>query len=147
MAKKLALHFKSIDNLAEARIDSLIEVEEIGEKIAVSIIEYFKDPLNLQIIGKLKFAGLNFKIKEDKDYLISTKLDGLSFVVSGVFKNFSRDEIKAAIARNGGRVLSGISSKTTYVIAGDNMGPGKLEKAGKLKIQILSENDFIKMLE
>jgi len=144
-AKKLAYHFKSIDNLKNATYDELISVEEIGDKIARSIIEYFKNEKNLEIIEKLKKAGV--KMELSKDVLKSNKLKGLSFVISGVFKNVSRDELKNIIEKNGGKVLSSVTSKTNYLIAGENMGPTKLKKAQELGIKIISEKEFFEMIK
>jgi len=145
VAKKLAKHFKNIDNLAEASMEQLIEVEDIGEKIAESIIEWFADERHIEIIEELKNSGLNFEIDEEPENT-SNVLAGKSFVVSGVFENFSRNELKQMIESNGGKNVSAISSKTDYVIAGKNMGPAKLEKAQGLEIPIISEEDFMEML-
>lgn len=145
VAKKLAKHFKNIDNLAKASIKQLIDVEDIGEKIAESIIEWFADERHLQIIDDLRNSGLNFKIDEEPENA-SNVLSGKSFVVSGVFENFSRNELKQMIESNGGKNVSAISSKTDYVVAGKNMGPAKLEKAQGLEIPIISEEDFMEML-
>ncbi len=145
VAKKLAKYFKNIENLAEANIEQLIEVEDIGEKIAVSIIEWFADERHLQIIDDLRNSGLNFEIDEEPEN-VSNVLDGKSFVVSGVFENFSRNELKQMIESNGGKNVSAISSKTDYVVAGKNMGPAKLEKAQSLEIPIISEEDFMGMI-
>lgn len=146
-AKKLAYYFKNIDALKKANIPELLEVGDIGEKIAVTIHEYFRDERNLAIIEKLKRLGLNFTLSEDQLSSRSDKLGGKSFVVSGVFTKFSRDDIKKAIEDNGGKVSGSISGKTDFVVAGENMGPAKLEKAQKLGVKIISEDDLIKMLE
>lgn len=145
VAKKLAKHFKSIDAIQKAAFDQLIEVEEIGEKIAISVQQFFFEEKNVEIVQRLKKAGLQFEIKEKEG--VTNKLKGDIFVVSGVFNNFSRDELKEAIEINGGKNASSISSKTNYVVAGENMGPAKLKKATDLGIKILSEDDFIKMLK
>lgn len=144
VAKKLARHFKNIDALKTADFEQLVEVEEIGEKIAASVQQYFQDDRNVAIIERLKKFELQFEIEEVE--LKSNILEGKSIVVSGVFAAFSRDEIKALVETNGGKNVSSISSKTDYVLAGDNMGPAKLEKASSLGIPILSEDDFIKMI-
>ena len=147
VAKKLAEHFGSIDQLIKANFEELKEAEEIGEKIAQSILDYFQDPKNLDIIARLKQAGLQFEIREDQRMLKSEKLKGMIFVVSGTFQNFSRDEIKKEIEDNGGKNAGSISSKTTFVVAGDKMGPEKLKKARSLNIPVISENNLLKMLK
>ena len=144
VAKKLAKAFKSIDNLSKATFEELIEVDEIGEKIANAIIEYFSNEENQKLIERLKEHGLNFESIQDEN--ISNKLGGKSFVVSGVFDAFSRDELKKMIERNGGRNVSSISKKTDYLLAGDKMGPSKLKKAEDLGIPIITEDDFIQMI-
>ena len=145
VAKKLAKHFEKIDSIITADFDTLINVDEIGDKIANSIIEFFAQDQNLEIVLKLKGLGLQFEI-EESDKNISSVLSGKSFVVSGVFKNFSRDELKKNIESNGGRISSSISSKTNYLVAGDNMGPKKKEKAEKLDIKIISENELSNLI-
>ncbi|MEY3237298.1 MAG: hypothetical protein RI883_1399 [Bacteroidota bacterium] len=143
VAKKLAKHFKTIENLKVATFDELINVDEIGDKIAISIQNYFTNEDNCLLIEKLINAGLQFEIKEKEG--ATNKLDGKSFVVSGVFNSFSRDEIKEVIESNGGKNVSSISSKTDFVVAGENMGPAKLKKASSLGITILSEDEFIQL--
>lgn len=145
VAKQLAKAFKSIDALAAAKYDELVAVDEIGEKIAISVQQYFLDPEHLEIIERLKKAGIQLQLKEKAT--ASNKLAGLSFVVSGVFTLFSRDELKNLIETNGGKNVSSISAKTDYVVAGENMGPAKLEKASSLGVKIISENDFSALLE
>ena len=147
LPKKLARHFKSIDNLQKATFEELVKAEDVGEKIAKSIIRYFKDEHNIEIINRLKKHGLKFSLTEEQLQNMSDKLAGLKFVVSGVFHDFSRDELKHLIEQNGGRVVSSVSSKTDYIIAGENMGPSKREKAERLGIKIISEKEFEKMLE
>ena len=146
VAKKLARKFVDIDSLMSADYDTLIAVDEIGDRIAQSIIDYFSIENNLALIDRLKTSGLKFKLDEEQLQGGSDKLAGKTFVVSGVFQNHSRDEIKAMIEQNGGKNSSSISSKTSYVLAGDNMGPAKLEKANGLGIPIISEEDFIVMI-
>lgn len=146
VAKKLAKHYKSIDAIAQASIMDLILVDEIGDKIAQSVVQFFENQENIRIIDRLKSFGVQLESGED-DVLLSEKLKGKTFVVSGVFEIYSRDELKKAIEDNGGKVGSSISSKTDYVIAGDNMGPSKLEKANQLKIAIISESDFKQMID
>ena len=145
VAKKLSKHFEKIESIITADFDTLINVDEIGDKIANSIIEFFAQDENLDIVLKLKSLGLQFEI-EESDKNISYVLSGKSFVVSGVFKNFSRDELKKNIESNGGRISSSISSKTNYLVAGDNMGPKKKEKAEKLDIKIISENELSNLI-
>ena len=146
VAKKLALHFKSIDNLRNASFDELVNVEEIGEKIAGAVIDYFKKEEHLQIIERLRNHGVQMEIKEEDVEPVTDILGGRTFVVSGVFERHSRDEIKKLIERYGGKNNSSISSKTDYVLAGANMGPAKKEKAEKLGIPIISEEEFEKMI-
>lgn len=146
VAKKLAKHYKSIDAIAQASMMDLILVDEIGDKIAQSVVQFFENQENIRIIDRLKSYGVQLESGAD-DVLLSEKLKGKTFVVSGVFEIYSRDELKKAIEDNGGKVGSSISSKTDYVIAGDNMGPSKLEKANQLKIAIITELDFKKMID
>ncbi|MCY1526787.1 DNA ligase [compost metagenome] len=146
VAKKLAKAIKNIDQLANATPEELIAVDEIGERIAESIQEYFAKKEHLEQIELLKLAGLQFEIVENTDYLISDKLNGKTFVISGVFEGHSREELKDLIEQNGGKMLSGISSKLNYLVAGDNMGPSKLEKATKLSIPMISETELIEMI-
>ena len=147
VAKKLAKHYKSIDNLTLANKDNLINVDEIGEKIAESVIEFFSSEANKLIIDNLRESGVQLKISDDELANQTEKLKGNSFVVSGVFESLSRTELKKLIEDNGGKVSSSISSKTSYVVAGDNMGPSKKAKAETLKIPIISESDFLKMID
>ncbi len=147
VAKKLAKHYKSIDALQKANMMDLILVDEIGEKIAQSVVAFFEDEKNISLIEKLKFHGVQLELIEQHNPEATDKLAGKIFVVSGVFSIFNRDSLKKAIEDNGGKVGSSISSKTDYVIAGENMGPAKLEKAQQLKIQILTETDFIQLLQ
>lgn len=144
-AKKLAQHFKNIQNIKNADFDDLIAVDEIGEKIAQSVISYFSTEANKIELNKLIDAGLKFELEQSAGQL-SNLLDGKSFVVSGIFNQYSRDELKTLIEQNGGKNLSSISSKTDFVLAGENMGPAKLKKAESLGIKIISEQDFEKMI-
>lgn len=146
VAKKLARHYKNIDALSKASLMDLILVDEIGERIAKSVIEFFENEENQKIIERLKNYGVQFEIVENINPDATDKFLGKTFVVSGVFAQFSRDELKKTIEDNGGKVGSSISAKTDFVVAGDNMGPAKLEKANKLNIPILSEEEFIKKL-
>lgn len=147
VAKKLAAHFKNIDSLMNASFEELVAVDEIGERIAESLIEYFKEPRHREQIEQLRKHGLQLESIQKTVELESTKLEGKSFIISGVFENYSRDELKDIIEANGGKILSSISAKLNFLVAGDNMGPAKLEKATKLQIPIISDNDLIKMLE
>jgi DNA ligase (NAD+) len=146
VAKKLAMHFGSIDAIMKATFEELIEAEEIGDKIAQSILDYCKDEKNLGIIHRLKEKGLQFEIREEQKQLKSEKLKGMIFVVSGTFEKFSRDEIKKEIEDHGGKNSGSISSKTTYVLAGEKMGPEKLKKAKGLGVPVISERDFLGMI-
>lgn len=145
-AKKLAYYFKSIDALKNATLEQLLEVGDIGERTAKAILDYFADKHTAEIIEKLKSHGLQFELSEEQLINSSDKLNGLSFVVSGVFSKFSRDDLKKAIEQNGGKNVGSISGKTNFVIAGENMGPEKHKKAEKLGVPIISEDDFIKMI-
>ena len=145
VAKKLAKFFKNIDAIQAASYDELVQVDEIGERIAISVQHYFSFEANRMIIARLKAAGLQFELKEKEGG--TNKLEGKSFVVSGVFTSFSRDEIKELIELNGGKNVSAISAKTDYVLAGDNMGPAKLKKAESLGITILTEDAFVQLLK
>lgn len=145
-AKKLAYYFKNIDALKNATLEQLLEVGDVGETTAKAIVDYFADQRTAKMIERLKAAGLQFELSEEQLVHSSDKLQGLSFVVSGVFSKFSRDDLKKTIEQNGGKNVGSISSKTSYVIAGENMGPEKHKKAEKLGIPIISEDEFIKMI-
>lgn len=146
VAKKLVQELHSIDKIADATIEELTSIDEIGESIATSVFNYFREQKHIDLIEKLKSFGLKFEIDLSKKENSTNLLDDKSFVVSGVFENFSRDGIKEAIEINGGKNVSSISSKTDYVIAGANMGPAKKEKAASLGIKIIDEQTFIKMI-
>ncbi len=146
VAKKLARHYKNIDALSRATVMDLILVDEIGDRIAQSVIDFFDNQENRITIERLKQHGVQFEIVEKVNPNATNKLLGKTFVVSGVFEKFSRDDLKKAIEDNGGKVGSSISAKTDYVVAGENMGPAKLEKANQLKISIISEDDFIQLV-
>jgi DNA ligase (NAD+) len=146
VAKKLAKHYKNIDAIRKASLMDLILVDEIGEKIAQSVIDFFENQKNVEIIERLKLFGVQLEIIEKYNPNATNKLEGKTFVVSGVFEKFSRDDIKKSIEDNGGKVGSSISSKTDFVVAGENMGPAKLEKANQLKVPIISELDFLNMI-
>lgn len=146
VAKKLAAKFKTMDQLMQASREQLLEVDEIGDRIADSLIAYFGNPYHIEIINRLKAAGLQFTNTEKEVVMESSVLLGKAVVISGVFSSYSRDEIKAMVEANGGKNASGITGKTDYVVAGENMGPAKLEKANQLNIPILSENEFLEMI-
>ena len=143
VAKKLAKHFKSIDKLMTADFETLISVDEIGDRIAQSIIDFSSDLGNIQLINRLKVSGIQLEVSAESLENLTDKLQGEIFVVSGVFYQMTRNELKKAIEDNGGKVSSSISKKTNYIVAGDNMGPSKLAKAKDLGIAIISEQDFI----
>jgi DNA ligase (NAD+) len=146
VAEKLAAHFKSIDALASADYQSLLDIHEIGERIAQSVVDYFQNPENKREIDRLKAAGLRMQLEEKEKVVESNALEGLTFVISGVFKYYERDQLKEKIEQNGGKVLSSISSKLNYLLAGDQMGPAKRTKADSLGIKIISEEDFEQLL-
>lgn len=146
IAKKLAKHFKNIDALKTATFEELVEAEEIGEKIAESLILWFKDDCNLELISQLKEAGLQFEIVESDQSTTSDILKGKSIVVSGTFKIFRRKEIESFVELNGAKLVKSISQKTDFVVAGEEMGPSKLEKAKKLGIEIISEEEFLERI-
>jgi DNA ligase (NAD+) len=143
-AKRLATHFKNIENLIKATKEELLSVEDVGERIANSILNYLSDKDNLDLINNLKEAGLQFEIKETQKS--STKLSNLSFVVSGTFTNFSREGLKQIIEENSGKILSSVSSKTDYLICGEKTGPQKIKQAEKLGVKMLNEQEFIHKL-
>ena len=143
VAKKLAKHFKSIDNLMTADFETLITVDEIGDRIAQSIIDFSSNLGNIQLINRLREVGVQLEVSAESLENQTDKLQGQVFVVSGVFHQMSRNELKKAIEDNGGKVSSSISKKTDFIVAGDNMGPSKFKKAQDLGIEIISEQDFI----
>ncbi len=146
VAKKLAKHFKSIDKLMTADLETLISVDEIGDRIAQSIIDFSNDLGNIQLMNRLQYYGVQLEVSAESLENLTELLQGQIFVVSGVFYQMSRNELKKAIEDNGGKVSSSISKKTNFIIAGDNMGPSKLVKANDLGITIISEQDFIHMI-
>lgn len=147
VAKKVAKAFRSIKALASANLDDLIHVDEIGEKIAGSIIQYFANEKNRILVERLRQSGLKLEADEEDLSGYSDKLKGMSIVISGVFARHSRDEYKALIEKHGGKNVGSISKKTSFILAGDNMGPSKLEKAQQLNIPIKDENEFLAMIE
>ncbi|MBC7450228.1 MAG: NAD-dependent DNA ligase LigA [Cytophagales bacterium] len=143
VAEKLAVHFKSLEKLQTASMEDLLNAPEVGTRIAQSVLEWFKDEDHTELIQKLKDAGVQLELSEGEIIVAeSDKLAGKTFVVSGVFSGYDRDELKETIIKNGGKVLSGVTGKLDYLVAGENMGPAKLEKAVKLGIKILSEAEF-----
>ena len=146
VAKKIAKAFHSLDELSKANLESLKNVDEIGEKIAQSILNYFANERNQAFIAQLKCAGLSLERNEEDKLQYTDKLAGKSIVISGVFSLHSRDEYKDMIEKNGGKNVGSISAKTSFILAGDNMGPAKLEKAQKLGIKIITEDDFLALL-
>ncbi len=147
VAAKLALHFKTIDSIMKASHEELIAAPEVGEKIALSLIDFFSKAENRNEIERLKKAGLNFESQHQQIEFESNALDDKSFVISGVFKKYEREQLKDIILKNGGRVVSAISGKLDYLVAGDNMGPAKLEKAVTLGIKIINEEEFDMLLK
>jgi DNA ligase (NAD+) len=145
-AKIIARSFTDIDELAHADVTRLMRVDEVGEKIAQSIVDYFANEKNQLLIERLKAAGLQFSRSEEDLAGRTNKLEGMSIVISGVFKHHSRDEYKELIEKNGGKNVGSISSKTTFILAGENMGPAKFEKAQNLGIEIKSEDDFLQLI-
>ena len=145
-AKKLAKAFGSIEALEAATKEQLMEVDEIGEKIAQSVVTYFDLPANIELINRLKEAGLQMEKQVEDEREFSDKLAGMSIVISGVFNHHSREEYKDMIEKHGGKNVGSISAKTSFILAGENMGPAKLEKAQKLGIKIINEDDFLQML-
>ena len=144
-AKKLARYFKNIDALMAAPVEELATVEDVGEKTAKFIYDYFHDERHVELVGRLRQHGLQFELKSSETQ-VSSVLEGKTFVVSGVFSHFSREEIKAHIEQHGGKVSGSISGKTDYVVAGEKMGPEKLKKAEKLGVPIINEEEYLGMV-
>lgn len=147
VAEKLARHFKNMDAIMHASYEQLLEAPEVGEKIAQSVVEFFKQSANRKEVERLKKAGLQLAVVEKEVVKDSDVLNNQSFVISGVFEKYERDDLIEIIEKNGGRVLSSVSGKLDYLLAGDNMGPSKREKAEKLGVKIISEQDFEKLLQ
>ncbi len=145
VARKLAEAFRSMEALIKADQQALEDVDEIGERIALSLIDYFDNPDNMEIVRKLEEQGLQFKIEGERSLLSQVLLDK-TFVISGIFESYSRDEYKTMIEQNGGKFTTSISKKTDFILAGESMGPSKYEKARKLGIHILTEKEFLSML-
>ena len=146
-ARLLARKFKNIDALANASLQELMDVDGIGEVIAKSVITYFHNPANVEIVNRLHAYGLQMQLSNEQMQAQGTKLEGKSIVISGVFTHHSRDEYKRIIEENGGKNVGSISGKTSFILAGDNMGPAKLQKAEKLGVPIIDEDTFLKMIE
>lgn len=145
-AKKLAFAFKNIEDLEKATLEELIQVDEIGGRIAQSVVTYFAESANIETINKLRAFGLQMALSEDKLQAHSTKLNGLSIVISGTFTEHSRDEYKTMIEMNGGKNVGSVSAKTSFILAGENMGPEKLKKAEKLGVKLMNETEFLALL-
>ena len=145
-ARLLARHFKSMDALMHASLQDLQEVEGIGQVMAQSIVSYFHNETNLRIVERLRAYGLQFALSAEQTSQQSNALAGQSIVISGVFQHHSRDEYKLIIEQNGGKNVGSISGKTSFILAGDNMGPSKLEKAQKIGVKIVSEDEFLSMI-
>lgn len=146
-ARLLARHFKDIDHLAAATLQELTDIDGVGEVIAKSVITYFHNPINMEIVNRLRAYGLQMSLSEEQIQAASTKLAGKSIVISGVFTHHSRDEYKRIIEQNGGKNVGSISGKTSFILAGENMGPAKLQKAEKLGVPIVDEETFLEMIE
>ena len=146
VAKKLVNHFKNIDNLAKASIEELENVDEIGKVIAESLHAYLNNPMHWQMIERLKEADVQLASTEKENIVVSNVLIGKTVVISGVFSKFSREQLGEMIAQHGGKQGSGVTSKTDFLLAGDKMGPSKLEKAEKLGVNIISEDEFLEMI-
>jgi len=147
VAKKLARHYKSIDAISLASVDDLVNVDEIGIKIAQSVVDFFNSKKNITIINRLRYFGVQLEISAEQLVGQTTKLEGQSIVISGVFETLSRDELKKLIEDNGGKISSSISSKTSFIVAGDNMGPSKLKKAKDLNIILINEHEFLQKIK
>ena len=143
-AKYIAAHFRTMDAVMAASTEELLEAEEVGAKIADSIKEYFADQSNIAIIERLRAAGLQFEAEQKQT--ASSSLEGLTFVISGSFADHSRDELKALIEAHGGKNLAAVSGNTSYLLAGDKIGPAKLQKATKLGVKIISEAEFMALI-
>ena len=146
VAKKLAMSLHNIENLKNATLEQLLEIDEIGARIAQSVLDYFANPKHLELIENLKNAGLQFALSEEKLLSVSDKLKNLSIVITGTFSKHSRDEYKTMIEQNGGKNVAGVSAKTNYLLAGENVGPVKLEKAQKFGVKIINEEEFLEMI-
>ena len=146
IAKKLAYAFKNIEALESATLDQLVAVEEIGGRIAQSVVLYFSDATNVEMVDRLKSFGLQMSLSDEKLHAHGDTLAGLSIVISGTFNLHSRDEYKAMIEMNGGKNVGSVSAKTSFILAGENMGPEKLKKAEKLGVKLVDEKTFLSMV-
>lgn len=146
VAKRLAFAFHSMEELKKASMEELVAIDEIGGRIAQSVRDFFENPRNQALVARLKEQGLRMELSEEHLAIRSEKLKGLTFVISGTFAKHSRDEYKAMIEQHGGKNSGSVSGKTSYILAGENMGPAKLEKAAKLNVKILHEDEFLSML-
>ena len=146
-ARLIARRLGNIDALMNASLSTLMQIDGVGEVIANSILSYFRNPTNREIVERLRACGLQMSIVSDEAAPASNVLEGKSIVISGVFQHHSRDEYKALIERHGGKNVGSISGKTSFILAGENMGPSKLEKAEKLGVAIVDEDTFLKMIE
>ncbi len=147
VAKKLAQYFKSMEALKAASVEQLLEVEEIGDRIAQSLVEYFNTPKHIAIIKALEDAGVQLKLSDEETKTFSEKLTGYTFVITGTYKHNSRDQMKTLVEKHDGKISSGVSAKTTYLLAGEKPGPDKIQKAQKLGVKIISEDEFLKLIE
>lgn len=145
-ARKLALHFGSINNIINAQLEELLDVEEVGDRIAQSILDFFKNRQNIEFIERLKDAGVRLEISAEERHTKSNKLKGFSIVISGTFTRISRDDLKELIQQHGGKNVSSVSASTSMLVAGDKIGPAKLDKANKLGVRIVSEDDFFDLI-
>ena len=146
MAKKLAKYVRDIDTLMSMSVEQLTAIDDIGPRIAESIVEYFAIQSNRDIIERLRAAGVQMSMPQEDESDRTDRLAGKSIVISGTFTHHSRDEYKALIEKHGGKNVGSISKKTDYVLAGENMGPAKLEKATSLGVKIIDENEFLQMI-
>jgi len=147
VAQKLAYHFGSIEAIEQAGFDEFKEVEEIGGKIAGSVVSFFSNPVNIEIIGRLRENGILLTLEQAESPILEDKLGGKTFVISGVFQQFSRDQLKEMIVKYGGKNTGSISGKTDFLLAGEGMGPAKMKKAQKLGVKVISEEEFLEMIE
>src|SRR5690606_34748511 len=147
VAKKIAKALKNIEAIAQADFETLVNIDEVGDKIAESVVQYFHNQQNVELVTKLKNHGLQMAVVEQFNENASVKLAGLSIVISGVFTKHSRDEYKKLIELHGGKNVGSISAKTSFILAGENMGPSKLEKAQSLGVSILNEDEFLALIE
>jgi DNA ligase (NAD+) len=146
-ARKLSAHFGLLENLKQATFEQLIEVDEVGERIAQSIVSFFSDPKNIELINRLEDAGITLRSDVTPSAVENGVLSGQSVVISGTFSRISRDELKELVIQHGGKIVSSVSASTNLLIAGDKMGPAKLDKATKLGVKIISEDDLFELIK